>query len=168
MQTEERSPDLLGLHTFSVFEGDVRWVERDGVLVPDRESVDERTFQNLITTSGKGAYLDRLAGLGGVAAFTALGVGAGTAAPAVGDTQLGGGASVLIKAADPTFPSRAGTVLTIRSTFSTAEANFVWNEAGYFNGTTNGTSIMFNRVAIGPFTKTSAVSIAYTTTISQA
>lgn len=166
MQSDEISPGLLGLHTFSVYEGEVAYVERNGLLVPDRAPVEEKTFENLITTSGKGAYLDRLAGLGGVAAFTALGVGNSATAADVSQTALQG-ASTLIKAADATFPSRSGTVLTIRSTFTTAEANFIWNEAGYFNGTTNGTSIMFNRVVIGPFTKTSAVSIAYTTTITQ-
>lgn len=166
MQTDERVPDLLGLHTFQIFEGDVQYVERGGLLVPDREPVEEHTYKNLITTAGKGGYLDRLAGLGGVAAFTSLGVGNSSTAAAVEQNQLLG-ASTLIKAADATFPSRSGTVLTIKSTFSTAEANFVWNEAGYFNGTANGTSIMFNRVIIGPFTKTSAVSIAYTTQITQ-
>ena len=74
---------------------------------------------------------------------------------------------MLIQASDATFPSRAAFVLTYKSTFGTGVANFTWNEAGLFNGTVNGTSNMFNRVIIGPFAKTSSVSIAYSTTITQ-
>jgi polyisoprenoid-binding protein YceI len=161
---------LKGLHRFTAYEGDVRYIKNDaGLLVPDREPLWEELYENLIVDTGKQAYLDRLAGLGAVAAFTSLGVGTDSTAAAAGQIKLNPtvAGSVLIKAADGGFPSRAGFVLTIKSTFTTAEANFVWNEAGYFNGTVNGTSIMFNRVIIGPFTKTSAVSIAYTTTITQ-
>lgn len=161
--------DLVGLHSFVAYEGDVEYAvdDRTGLLVPVNPVVWESpVYKNLITTSGKGAYLDRLAGLGGVAAFTSLGVGNSSTAAAVGDTALLGG-SVFLQAVDATYPSRAGLVLTFRSTFGTAVANFTWNEAGIFNGTTNGSSIMFNRVIIGPFTKSSAVSIAYTTTITQ-
>lgn len=149
------SDNLIGLHHFEAYCHECEKV------------VWDQTYRNLITTAGKGAYLDRLAGLGAVAAFTTLGVGNSATAAAVTDTQLQGG-SVFLQAADATFPSRSGTVLSIQTTFGTAVANFTWNEAGYFNGVTNGTSVLFNRVIIGPFAKTAATSISYTSTISQA
>jgi hypothetical protein len=129
----------------------------------------DQTYRNLITTTGKGGYLDRLAGLASVAPFTSLGVGTDSTAAAVTDSKLNPvvAGSVYLQAADATFPSRTGLVLTIQATFGTAVANFVWTEAGYFNGTTNGTSVIFNRVNIGPFTKSAATSIAYTSTITQ-
>lgn len=168
MDTHEIVPSLIGIHNFVAYEGDVEYAqdEETGLMVPTNPVLFDETYRNVITTTGKGAYLDRLAGLGAVPAFTSLGVGNSATAAQASDTQLLG-ASNFIQAADATFPSRSGTVLTIKSTFATGVANFVWNEAGYFNGTVNGTSVMFNRVIIGPFTKTSAVSIAYTTTITQ-
>lgn len=168
METAEIVPSLVGLHRFVAYEGDVEYIEDadTGLLVPANPVLFDKTYKNVITTTGKQAYLDRLAGLGSVPAFTSLGVGNSSTAASASDTQLLG-ASTFIQAADATFPSRSGTVLTIKSTFATGVANFVWNEAGYFNGTTNGTSVMFNRVIIGPFTKSSSVSIAYTTTITQ-
>lgn len=162
---------LVGIHSFVAYEGDVEYVEdeRTGLMIVANPVLWTQTRKNLIVTSGKNAYLDRLAGLSSVAAFTSLGVGTDSTAAAVGQTQLNPtvAGSVLIQAADATYPSRASNVLTIKSTFGTGVANFTWNEAGYFNGTTNGTSVMFNRVIIGPFTKSSSVSIAYTTTITQ-
>lgn len=171
--TEDRVPDLVGRHQFVAYEGDVEYAEdsETGLLVPANPVVYESpVYKNLIVDTGKAAYLDRLAGINGPpAAFAHIGVGSGTDAVAVGQTRLniGGTGSALLKACDATFPSRSGLVLTYRATFGTAEANFTWNEAGIFNGTVNGTSIMFNRVIIGPFGKSSSVSIVYTTTITQ-
>lgn len=165
------SDTLIGLHRFTAYEGEIEWEqdERTGLLVRANPVLWDQTYKNLITTTGKGAYLDRLAGLAAVAAFTSLGVGTDSTAAAVTDTKLNPSVagSAYLQAADATFPSRTGTVLTIQTTFGTAVANFIWQEAGYFNGTVNGTSVIFNRVIIGPFTKTSATSIAYTSTITQ-
>jgi len=53
--------------------------------------------------------------------------------------------------------------VTAVTTFGTAQANISINEMATFNGTTNGTSTCFSRIApIGPFTKTSALSISIT------
>lgn len=165
------SDTLIGLHHFTAWEGDPEWVQDEitGLWSVANPVLWEASYKNLITTTGKQAYLDRLAGLSAVAAFTSLGVGTDSTAAAVGDTKLNPSVagSAFLQAADPTFPSRTGTVLTIQTTFGTGVANFTWNEAGYFNGTTNGTSTIFNRVIIGPFAKTTASSIAYTSTITQ-
>lgn len=162
----------VGRHHFAVYEGDVVLDvdPRTGMMVPQNDLVYETpVVSNLIVDTGKSGTLDRLAGLSSVAAFTTIGVGTDSTAATTAQTKLNPtvAGSVLLQACDATFPSRAALVLTFKSTFGTAVANFTWNEAGVFNGTVNGTSTMFNRVIIGPFAKTSAVSIAYTTTITQ-
>jgi hypothetical protein len=165
------SDTLIGLHRFRCYEGDIESTEDPytGLMVVANPLLWDKTYRNLITTAGKGAYLDRLAGLASVPAFTSLGVGTDSTAAAVTDNKLNPvvAGSVYLQAADATFPSRSGLVLVIQSTFGTAVANFVWNEAAYFNGTTNGTSVPFNRVIIGPFTKSAATSIGYTSSITQ-
>lgn len=148
---------LVGLHHFlatDIKTGEVLWDE---------------VYKNIIVDTGKAAYLDRLAGLSSVAAFTVLGVGTDSTAAASGQTKLNPSVtgSAFLQANDATFPSRTGLVLTIKATFGSGVANFTWNEAGFFNGTVNGTSTMFNRVVIGPFAKASGTSIAYTSTITQ-
>lgn len=171
MRTLERVPDLLGLHRFVAYEGDVEYEENDeGLLVPANPVVfDSGVTKNLIVTSGKNLILDRLFGLSGPpAAISSIGVGTDSTAAAVGQTQLNPSVagSVLLQTADA-GTVRSGQTVTIKSTFGTGVANFNWNEAGLFNGNTNGTSTMFNRVIIGPFNKTSAVSIVYTATVTQ-
>jgi hypothetical protein len=123
---------------------------------------------NLIVTAGKDLLLDRLFALNGPpAAIGSVGVGDNATAAAVGDTGLKGTTNVLIQTADA-GTSRSAEVVTIKSTFGTGVANFNWQELGLFNGNVNNTSTMLNRIApIGPFNKTSAVSIIVTVTITQ-
>jgi hypothetical protein len=161
----------VGRHHFAVYSGDIvlGLDPLTGLLVPQNDLVYETpVVTNLIVDNGKQRYLDRLMA-STVAAFATIGVGTDSTAAASGQTKLNPSVagSVLLQACDATFPSRSGFVGTWKSTFGTGVANFQWNEAGIFNGTTNGTSDMFNRVIIGPFTKSSSVSIAYTTTVTQ-
>lgn len=114
---------------------------------------------NLITTVGKQMIMDRLFGLSGVGAMTRTGVGTSATAAAVGNTSLTGSA---FKAYDAT-PVRAALTVTTVTTFGTGDGNLNWQELGMDNGT-----ILLNRIApIGPFNKTSAVSIVVTVTITQ-
>lgn len=161
----------VGLHQFTAYEGDLEYVEDDsGLLVPANPVVFESpTYKNLITTVGKQLILDRLFGLGTPpAALSSLGVGTDSTATAAAQTQLNPSVagSVLIQALSPAA-SRASQTVTATTTFGTGVANFTWNEAGLFNGTVNGTSILFNRVLIGPFTKTTSVSVVYSASITQ-
>lgn len=129
------------------------------------EKVHEFEGENLVTTTGKGLILDRLFGLAAAVAVTSCGVGATAAAAVVADTQLGSTPTILNFDA---LPTRSGLVVTAITTFGTGSANINWNELAQFNGTVNGTSTMLNRIApIGPFNKTSAVSIVTTTTLTQ-
>jgi hypothetical protein len=115
---------------------------------------------NLIVTVGKQMIMDRLFGLSAVGAMTRIGVGTSATAAAVGNTTLTGGVFV----AYDTTPIRTSLTVTCTSTFGTGTANISWNELGMDNGTT-----LLNRIApIGPFNKTSAVSIIVTVTITQA
>lgn len=88
-------------------------------------------------------------------------VGNSTATHATNQTWMQGASSTM-KAMDSTYPSRATNVITFRSTFSTAEANFAWNEWGIWNSTstTDATANLLNRKVEDPSlgTKTSAQS----------
>lgn len=176
---DDRSPDLKGLWTLDIYDGDV---ERRP-LTPDQErenrawlaaghtlplhageivshAIDQIRGTNLVVTVGKQLLLDRLYGLSGVAALSRTGVGTLNTAAAVGNTALTGSS---FKAFDST-PTRASLSVTSITTFGTADANLVWAELGLDNATT-----LFNRIApIGPFTKTTAVSIAVTVVLTQA
>lgn len=121
--------------------------------------LDRKIYANLVVTVGKGLILDRLFGLSAVGAMTRLGVGTSATAAALGDTTLTGG---VFQAYDST-PTRSGTAVTCVVTFGTGAANINWQEMGMDNGTT-----LLNRIApIGPFNKTTAVSIVVTLTFTQ-
>lgn len=131
--------------------------------------IDSFEGDNLVTTNGKGLLLDRLFALGTPPSqITHMGVGNSATAAVVGDTQLLGATPVPDLRAFDALPTRSGLVVTAIRTYATAEGNMNWQEIGLFNGATNGTSILFNRIApIGAFNKTSAVSIVATVTITQ-
>jgi hypothetical protein len=92
-----------------------------------------------------------------------IGVGDSSTAFAASQTDLQASSNKLRKAMDTTYPTLAANVLTFRSTFGTAEANFAWNEWGVFNGSSGGT--MLNRKVESLGTKTSAQSWQITATI---
>lgn len=81
-----------------------------------------------------------------------IGVGNGSTAFAVGQTDLQG-ASKLRKGMDAGYPLVEAPVLTFKSTFAKSEANFAWNEWGIFNAATGG--VMLNRVVESNGTKQS-------------
>jgi hypothetical protein len=162
----DQNQTMKGVWSFTVYEGDIKYDEHGRVL---NRIVDSWTGENLIVTVGKNLVLDRLFALNGPpTGITSVGVGTDSTAAAVGQTQLNPSVagSVLIQTADA-GTSRTNQTVTIQSTFGTGVANFQWNECGLFNGNTNGTSTMFNRIIIGPFTKTSAVSIVIQIQITQ-
>lgn len=166
MQVEETQDGLIGLHQFTAYAGEIEY-DKNGEILNEVVYRSE-VIENLIVTVGKNLAMDRLFGLGADGPITSIGVGTDSTAAAVAQIKLNPSVagSVLLKTADAET-SRTNQTVTIKATFGTAEANFTWNEAGLFNGNTNGTSRMFNRVIIGPFAKSSAVSIVYTTTVTQ-
>lgn len=119
------------------------------------------------------AYRDYLtslaAGAGGTAFNNAnayIGVGDSVTAFAFTQTDLQAATNKLRKGMDATYPQVATNVITFRSTFSTAEANFAWQEWGVFNASSAGT--MMNRKVESLGTKTSAQSWQITVTITHA
>lgn len=72
-----------------------------------------------------------------------IAVGNGTTAFAATQTDLQG-TSKFRKAMDAGYPTRSGNVLTFKSTYAGAEANFAWEEWGVTNAATGGT--LLNRV----------------------
>ncbi len=163
MTEKETIPKLKGEWVLEVYEGDIEKDPSGNILNPKLETF---SGTNLVVTTGKNLLLDRLFALGTPPTqINSMGVGASATAAAVTDTQLTTTPTIL---AFDALPTRSGLVVTCIRTFATTEANINWQELGLFNGTVNGTSIMFNRIApIGPFNKTSAVSIVSTVTITQ-
>lgn len=85
-----------------------------------------------------------------------LGVGDSTTAYSAAQTDLQAASNKLRKAMEATYPQLATNVITFRSLFSTAQANFSWQEWAVFNHATVGT--MLSRKVEDLGTKTSAQS----------
>ena len=86
------------------------------------------------------------------AANARLGVGNGTTAFAVGQTDLQG-SSKFRKGMDAGYPNISAPTVTFKTTFAQSEANFAWAEWGVFNAATGG--VMLNRVVESNGTKQS-------------
>lgn len=166
-------PTMHGHWRLDVYDGDVerrpltreqrrenRRARRHGLLLPLHAGeivsrpIDVYEGDNLVVTVGRQVTMDRIYGLSSVAAISRTGVGTSNTAAALANTTLTGSA---FKVFDST-PTRSSLTVTSITTFGTGEANIVWAELGLDNATT-----LLNRIApIGPFTKTTAVSIAAT------
>ncbi len=130
---------------------------------------------NLLTTAGLNRLTSLLIGAGGQALTNTacrIGVGNSATAEAVGNTDLSaaaGSANRQFKVMDATYPTQANGVVTLRSSFATGEANFVWAEWGVDVGTptvTDGTTVaalLFNRKVQAQGTKVSGVWVATAT-----
>jgi hypothetical protein len=110
--------------------------------------------------------------VGFAAAFVAfvttpfLGTGDNTTAFANTQTDLQAPTNKLRKAMDGGYPTRSSGTLTFRSTFSTSEGNYAWNEWGVFDAVSSGN--MYGRKAESLGTKTSAQTWQLTATITVA
>ena len=97
-----------------------------------------------------------------------LGVGDGTAVFAASQTNLqAAGANHLRKNVNtaPTFSGTDLATITFVAEFTTAEANFAWQEDGIFNNVTNAAGQMLTRNVGYLITKTSSVSVIFTKTL---
>ena len=103
-------------------------------------------------------------------ANAALGVGDSSTAFALSQTNLQGAVNVTDRIRKPmnvTFPSVAANVLTAQATFGTGDANFHWQEWGFFNNVADGSGTMLNRAVADNGTKTSAAAWQLTFTLTQ-
>lgn len=91
----------------------------------------------------------------------ALGVGDSNASEAAGQNDLQASSNKLRVAATASHTDgiiSGSASITFTSTFSTAQANWVWSEWGVFNSSTAATGRMLNRKVAALGTKTSAAS----------
>lgn len=93
-------------------------------------------------------------------ARAAIGVGDSSTAAAATQTDLQASSNKLRKGMDATYPthtdgtSSGSASIVFKSSFTTGEANFAWNEVGVFNTSTAATGRMLNRVVQSFGTKT--------------
>lgn len=92
-----------------------------------------------------------------------IGVGDSATAYANTQTDLQAATNKFRKPMDATYPQQATNVLTFRSTFALADANFAWQEWGVFNAASAGT--MLNRKAESLGTKAGTQSWQFTVTL---
>lgn len=97
----------------------------------------EQIDGNLLLNEGITALLTLLIG-GAETAFSnanaRLGVGDSTTAAAAAQTDLQAAVNKTYKAMDATYPQVAGSVVTFKATFGTADANYAWEEFVVDNG----------------------------------
>ena len=125
--------------------------------------------ENILANLGIQLLEDLLIGAGGTVfnnANSYIGVGDSTTAAAATQTDLQAVTNKFKKAMDVTFPSRTSQTLTWRVTYSTSEANFSIQEIAVFNGgPAFATGTMLNRIVSDLGTKTAAVSLQVTVTV---
>lgn len=125
-----------------------------------------------LTNTGKAAIAFAIAGDTTYDPFdvtnACLGVGDGTAVFAATQVNLQG-TNKLRKNVDtaPTF-SNSNTTITFVATFTTAEANYAWQEDGIFNAVADAAGEMLTRNVAYLITKTSSVSVVFTKTLTVA
>jgi hypothetical protein len=93
-----------------------------------------------------------------------LGVGSGTTAFAIGQTDL-----ITPAGTNPrkvATASRVGPVITFVATYSTADANIAWEEVGIFNASSGGTMLARKVEALGTKVNTQTWVLTVTATFS--
>lgn len=85
-----------------------------------------------------------------------LGVGDSNTAFSAAQTDLVAATNKDRQPMEATYPSRSGLVVTARSVWQTGEANWTWEEWGFFNAASSGTMLVREVTSLG--TKTSAQS----------
>lgn len=117
---------------------------------------EAETIGNLMLNAGIQRMEDVLLGVVTTNLYTngnsRLGVGDSSTAEAASQTDLQAATNKLFKAMNATFPSRAAQTITFVSDFTSAEANYVWNEFVTDNGATN--RAVLNRKVASLGTKT--------------
>lgn len=95
-----------------------------------------------------------------------LAVGDSSAAFAATQTDLQASTNKLRKAMSATYPTRAANVVTARSLFGLSDANFAWNEWGWFNASAAGTMMSRKVESLGtkPVTQTWEFTVTLTFT----
>lgn len=124
-----------------------------------------------LTTAGRNHIATTLIG----AAVTAydnsnayLGVGDSSTAFSAAQTDLQAASNKLRKGMEATYPSRSTNVLTLRSVFSTSEANWAWEEWAVFNASSSGTMLSRKVESLGTKLSSQTWQLTVTLTITAA
>lgn len=157
--SKQDAMDLARLYGATIWDGRFHlakfWADDDLARARPYEVIE--TEPNLLLTAGATALWNRLTNQGAVTAFDAtnarLCVGTGTAAVAVGQTDLQGGTKTR-KVVDA-VPTVSGNQITAVSTFTITDANHAWEEAGLANAASG--AILLNRVVQSFGTKTGSL-----------
>jgi hypothetical protein len=134
----------------------LRFLLKKGILSPHFPKIPlllgwwttRKIGRNLVVDAGKAGAASRINGAGGEAAFTFIGMGTGTVAPAAGDTALGAEKDEA-GAATTTHKSATASRVTTTVTNDTAQDVVTFNytatlavtESGVFNAATAGTML---------------------------
>lgn len=129
------------------------------LLDADGNIVDRVKKDNLIVTNGLVLLLNRLGGSGN--ALTHLGIGSGTTAPTLANTDLE--TTTIRRVFDTPGGTVSGTSITFYCLFPAGVGTGTVSEAGLFNALAAGT--MFSRIVFTPMTKSAALSLAASWTI---
>lgn len=145
------------------------------LLLPEREV---EGVGNILVNAGIQRLEDLLIGAGGqayTATFARIGTGNGSTAAAASNTDLAaaaGSANRWFQAMDATFPSRSSQTISFKSTFGTADGNYVWAEWGVDQGgagTSTSSAVvgapLLNRKVEALGTKAAGATWAFTVTI---
>lgn len=134
---------------------------------------------NLLVNAGIQRLEDLLIGAGGQAyvnTYARIGVGNGSGTAAAGDTDLSaaaGSANRWFQSMAATFPSRAAQTLSFKSSYASADGNFVWNEWGIdqggagasTSGNTVGAPLLNHKTSAALGTKASGATWDFTATL---
>lgn len=129
------------------------------LLDADGNVVQRFRKDNLVVTLGLALMLSRLGGSGN--ALTHMGIGSGTTAPALANTDLE--TSIIRRVFDTPGGTLAGTSITFYCLFPAGVGTGTVSEAGLFNALSGGT--MFSRIVFTPMTKSASLSLAASWTI---
>ena len=117
-----------------------------GRMLPAVEVIDG----NMLLNEGIAVMLDLLIGAGGTHFGNAnayLGVGDSSTAEGAAQTGLQAVTNKLYKAMSATYPQRSGQTVTWRAAFTSAEANFAWNEFTVANGNSDAAGNLNRKVS---------------------
>lgn len=169
----------------------IRWHAKWSVAKFHGDSTDEADMfdliereGNLLMYGGASCLWQTLIGNGTATAGQALtyfnntqaaiGAGDSNTAAAATQTNLQAASNKLRKAMDATYPQHTDATtsgaasIVFRSTFTTSDANYAWQEWGIFNSATDAVGRMLNRKVESLGTKTSSATWQFTCTLTLA
>jgi hypothetical protein len=135
----------------------IRKYANDQAYAEGRHFAESVFHDNQLLNEGITEALKLICGISATAfsnAAAQLGVGDSATAAAANQTGLQGGSKAYV-AMEATYPQVSGSVATFRGVYTSAVANFAWNEFSVANGATEATDENLNRKVSAQGTKAS-------------